>query len=334
MEMQLNYTLQVMAPQWGGGVGWSVDGGDNSGGTVTFWPRGFEQSIEVGQALLAPFDALVAAEPKRFSGKGSWSYWNASSWKPGQSLPWMEAHPDREISTSLLASFSRYPVLRQFESGRSGREKLAAAIVNFTRMMPTGVRGISGGIDFEKSQAGASPAALSLLAETSVNPAVAISSGILLIMYNVPSLPSVPPSSALLKRLWPRLQNYLNLDSNDPLVAICAAGAAGNDVSAAKCLNTWRDERAPPLQAQLAAAKDAMNAVFPNVDEDGVPLSGMYFNEGDFDAKDWQQSQWGDTVYARLYSIKRALDPKGLFICHHCVGSEDWDETGNCRIKI
>ena len=278
LEMQLNYTLQVMAPPWGGGVGWS-GGGGGGGGSVSFWPRGFEMPIAAGQALLAPFDALVKAQPSRFSGSGSWSVWNASSWKRGQTLPWMEVHPDREISTALLASFSRYPVVRQFDTAE-GAARVASAIINFTLLMPGGVRGIAGGIDFEKSQFGASPAALSLLAQTSVNPAVAISSGLLLIMYNVPSLPTVPPSAPLLKRLWPRLQQYLALNENDPLVATCEAGAQGSDADAVACLTEWREVRAPPIQAQLKAAKEAMRAAFPDIDEEGVTLSGTYINEG------------------------------------------------------
>lgn len=319
-----------MAPPWGGGVGWSA--GAEGGGSVSFWPRGFEQPLEAGQALLAPFDALVREQPARFSGGGSWSVWSASSWSPGQGLPWMEAHPDREISTALLASFSRYSVLRQFNTPSSAAT-LAAAIINFTLLMPSGVRGISSGIDFEKSQAGAAPQALSLLADTSVNPAVAVSAGLLLIMYNLPSLPTVPPSSRLLRRLWPRMKAYVVLQQNDPLGATCDAGAAGDEAAAAACLAEWRDVRLPPMQAQLAAAKAAMVAAFPNVDAEGAPLSGFYLHEGDYHAEDWRQGQWGDAVYARLRAVKAAYDPQGLFTCHHCVGSEDWSEDGNCRLK-
>ena len=33
----------------------------------------------------------------------------------------------------------------------------------------------------------------------------------------------------------------------------------------------------------------------------------------------------------RLLSIKKQVDPQGLFVCHHCVGSEEWSEDGMCR---
>lgn len=333
LEMQLNYTLNVMAPPWGGGVGWSV--GPNGGGSVSFWPRGFEVNASVLHDLLSPFDALVAAQPARFSGSQSGSYWFASSWRPGDTLPWMEPHPDREISTALLASFSRYPPVRMFDTG-AGAAATAASIIEQAELMPTGVRGIAGGIDFEKSQYGADPAALALLAETSTNPVVAASSGLLLIMYNVPSLPTVAPSAALLRRLWPRMKTYIAAEPSDSWYGLCQAAADGAgataDAQAAECLRQWRDVRAPPMQTALKTAKAAMVSAFPNIDARGAQFSGFYIHEGDFDADDWQAGQWGDSTYARLLAVKQAYDPEGLFYCHHCVGSEAWDNTGNCRI--
>ena len=46
--------------------------------------------------------------------------------------------------------------------------------------------------------------------------------------------------------------------------------------------------------------------------------------------KNWQQVFWGDN-YNRLLKIKNKYDPNGLFYCHHCVGSEYWQEGGMCR---
>lgn len=57
---------------------------------------------------------------------------------------------------------------------------------------------------------------------------------------------------------------------------------------------------------------------------------GSYVNEGDYFEKNWQTAFWGEN-YPRLLAAKRHLDPEGLFVCRHCVGSEDWDEEGNCR---
>ena len=37
--------------------------------------------------------------------------------------------------------------------------------------------------------------------------------------------------------------------------------------------------------------------------------------------------------YPKLLAIKDKYDPKGLFVCHHCVGSERWTKESklNCR---
>ena len=326
LQMQMNYTAAVMVPQWsGGGIGW----GERS---VSFWPRGFELAPADGMALLAPFDALVKSQPARFSGSQSWSIWNRSSWAPGDAMPFQEQHPDREISTELLASMSKYPVLRQMTTA-ADQAKLAAALIALQRAMPPGVAGISGGVDFEKGQAGAAPAALALLAETSVNPVVAQASGLLLVMYNVPSLPTLPPSATLLRHLWPRLQKYIFLDPKDPLYATCASGAGGDEADAVTCFDEWRSVRAPAAQAQLAAARKILWDAFPNLDADGIPLSGSYVHETDYNDDEWQRSHWGDATYSRLISIKHTLDPDGIFYCHHCVGSEEWDPAGLCPLN-
>jgi len=151
-------------------------------------------------------------------------------------------------------------------------------------------------------------------------------------MYTVPSIPTLSLSSNVLKYLWPRLKSYVFLNSTDPLYLICEAGAQGDESKAQLCSYQWLNERVPALQAQLAMANQTMLEAFPNIDENGLPLSGSYFHETDFYQPQWRQSYWGDVNYARLYDIKQRYDPKGLFICHHCVGSEDWDATGTCRL--
>ncbi|MGD9591084.1 MAG: FAD-binding protein [Candidatus Berkiella sp.] len=62
------------------------------------------------------------------------------------------------------------------------------------------------------------------------------------------------------------------------------------------------------------------------------PNAGSYANEADYFQKDWQNEFWG-TNYSKLYDIKQKYDPEGLFYCHHCVGSEQWDEKGMCKKK-
>lgn len=49
--------------------------------------------------------------------------------------------------------------------------------------------------------------------------------------------------------------------------------------------------------------------------------AGAYANEADYFEPDWQHAFWGSN-YERLLGIKKKYDPRGLFTCHHCVGSE------------
>lgn len=61
-----------------------------------------------------------------------------------------------------------------------------------------------------------------------------------------------------------------------------------------------------------------------------APNAGTYANEADYFQKNWQKVFWGDN-YSRLLNIKNKYDPQGLFYCHHCVGSEYWQEGGMCK---
>ncbi len=63
-----------------------------------------------------------------------------------------------------------------------------------------------------------------------------------------------------------------------------------------------------------------------------TPNAGTYVNETNYFQKNWQNDFWG-SHYARLLKKKQKYDPNGLFYCHHCVGSEYWDNSGMCRIK-
>lgn len=327
LEQMLLYSKRVQDPALGGIYG----GGGISWGPryVNLSPKGYEATEAQFDALFAPLIAFVANDTARFSGGASSSRWNASSWRPGASLPWIEVHPDREISTALVGSLSKYPSVRQLETP-AGVTQVAQAMANVSRQLPDFVSAVGCNVDFEKGQAGASSFALELLSETSTNPVLQHSLGLLLLMFNVPSLPTVPPSAGLLKLLWPRLQAYI-IGKGDALFGTCDAGASGNETAAELCFADWA-LRVPQMQAQLDEAKATLWATFPNEDADGVPLSGSYFNEADYNDPEWQLSHWGRTTYARLLDVKAKYDPSGLFVCHHCVGSEAWDATGNCRL--
>lgn len=58
---------------------------------------------------------------------------------------------------------------------------------------------------------------------------------------------------------------------------------------------------------------------------------GAYLNEADADETNFQQSFWGSN-YPRLRAIKAERDPSDLFIVRKGVGSENWDDSGLCRI--
>jgi len=216
-------------------------------------------------------------------------------------------------------SASRYPSIHSLQN-TTGITQVAAYIIKMG----------GGGIAFEKGQAGASDYAHSLFAETSQNPIIRDSIGLLVKTSSVPSLPTLPPSATVLKYLWPRLKK--NINPSDPLYLTCEAGANGDNVQAQLCYSQWLNERVPTLQAQLSATRTVMWQALPNLDDNGIPASGSYYHETDFTDSEWRQSLWGDAHYANLYAIKQRYDPKGLFICHHCVGSEDWDATGTCKL--
>ena len=189
-------------------------------------------------------------------------------------------------------------------------------------------------IDGGKGQSGCSAEARARYLNSAQNPVTLEANGNLLVMYQVPDLPQLPPSSALLRQQWPRLQRYAVTSADDPLFATCESGAAGDEMAAAACLHGWR-ARVPSISAQLREIYQTVRQAFPNVDADGKPYAGAYWNEADYDDDDWQTSHWG-IHYPRLRAIKATYDPKGLFVCHHCVGSEDWtaDQYGNplnCR---
>jgi hypothetical protein len=73
----------------------------------------------------------------------------------------------------------------------------------------------------------------------------------------------------------------------------------------------------------------------------GGDQSGSYMNEADPNEPNWQRKYFGtQAIYDRLKTIKQTVDPSGLFICKHCVGSDDWSpdlncpKTSSCNIRI
>lgn len=83
-----------------------------------------------------------------------------------------------------------------------------------------------------------------------------------------------------------------------------------------------KDQKILKHVAQISAAMSDFRKLAPN--------SGTYVNEADFFQQNWQNDFWGSN-YQRLSKIKQKYDPAGLFYCHHCVGSDSWNDSGMCR---
>jgi hypothetical protein len=96
-------------------------------------------------------------------------------------------------------------------------------------------------------------------------------------MVNIPDLPELPPSAALLASQWSRISKYVFNDASNPLYSVCEGGARGNESLAIECYSTLKSKTIPAIQAQLAAMNETLRNVWPYEDEHGVPVSGSYW---------------------------------------------------------
>jgi hypothetical protein len=252
------------------------------------------------------------------------------------SFPWLEVHPDREISTELVGSLTKWFPIRGIQSkgdGPNSANAIAAGVVNITNLIATMECQFTNYIMFAKQQTGMGPVIEARFNETAQNPVILNTIGLWAPYGNIPSIPQLPPSVKLLAALWPRLKEYAVLSTADPLWAPCTAGAAGNEAEAVACMTGWSENRIPRLLPIFARLRQLAWATFPNVGADGSPFSGSYWNEDDYSNPDFSGSHWGPEIYAKLLRLKDVFDPAGLFYGHHSVGSERWSASGNCRIR-
>ena len=84
------------------------------------------------------------------------------------------------------------------------------------------------------------------------------------------------------------------------------------------------EEHTTQMKNKANAINKAMNHI-----KSLAPNAGTYANEADYFQDNWQYAFYG-THYQKLLKIKNKYDPNGLFYCHHCVGSESWDDDGFC----
>eukprot|EP00038_Savillea_parva_P012296 m.203650 g.203650 ORF g.203650 m.203650 type:complete len:245 (+) comp22189_c0_seq1:2-736(+) len=244
----------------------------------------------------------------------------------------MEKHPDREISTELVGSLTRYFPMRGIrkDTGPDSVETIATGVVAIAQTIAKMNLTMSNFVMFAKAQSGMSPEMVARFKETSQNPVLLDALGLWLLYANVPSLPQLAPSSTVLKALWPRLQQYIVLSPTDPLYQTCEAGAAGDETSALRCFQEW-DARLPRELVLIEEIRDILWSIFPNFAQDGQPFSGSYWNEADYWDRNFTHSFWG-SAYPRLLALKQQYDPQGLFYGHHAVGSELWSDDGNCPL--
>lgn len=110
-----------------------------------------------------------------------------------------------------------------------------------------------------------------------------------------------------------------------------SGGAVNTDGSDTSLHPAWRDSFAfvdIPVFGPYTGYTVSQNATLQNVtvgldavlSEEGEPPVA-YYNEDAVGLDDWQTLYWGDN-YERLLRIKDKVDPKGVFSCRRCVGSE------------
>lgn len=80
-------------------------------------------------------------------------------------------------------------------------------------------------------------------------------------------------------------------------------------------------------QKQVKLAFNEFLKLYPNRD------FGSYSNQSSYDIDHWQSALFGKKEYQKLLTLKKTLDPNGLFTCHHCVGNELWDQNG-CSTSV
>ncbi|KAF9977529.1 hypothetical protein BGZ75_010284, partial [Mortierella antarctica] len=91
-------------------------------------------------------------------------------------------------------------------------------------------------------------------------------------------------------------------------------------------VSNWEDDLSEREQQVVAQKLTSTIQILRDI----TPGSGAYFNEADPGEPDWQFNYFGDN-YPRLKKVKDLVDPKGLFLCNKCVGSEDWSDDLTCR---
>ncbi|CAF3660219.1 unnamed protein product [Rotaria socialis] len=93
----------------------------------------------------------------------------------------------------------------------------------------------------------------------------------------------------------------------------------------------WADNTSMETQKLIAADITSRIQILDTLSNNALFDSDL--NEADPNEPNWKQRYFGSqAMYDRLKSIKQVVDPQGLFICKHWVGSDDWTSDLNCPI--
>lgn len=115
------------------------------------------------------------------------------------------------------------------------------------------------------------------------------------------------------------------------IFTVAGGAVSTNNGSATSVHPAWREAFAfidIPIFGPNTGYTASQNATLQNVtigidavlSEQGEPPVA-YYNEDAVGLADWQSLYFGDN-YERLLSIKKEVDPQGVFSCRRCVGSE------------
>lgn len=129
--------------------------------------------------------------------------------------------------------------------------------------------------------------------QTSLNPSVYDAIGHVYTIPNNPDVSGFSPSSV--KGTWS--------------AQLQACVSPSTPLNLTECFDRFADSHAHDCLAAKAA--------------EWFPRAGSYINENDPRNPFWRESQWG-VNYQPLKAIKTKYDPLGLFVCHHCVNSEQY----------
>ena len=230
---------------------------------------------------------------------------------PHTGTPAVDSHWVIEPGTSYMMGYiSRHvPV--------SLLENISEAIATFQTLIDNKV-GV--GLDLKKATGMAGgPPNTSVFGNCSYNPAARSSAAMI--------LPSVTAGGYFpgLPETRTTLTHVLATDTGRAGRINCTAAAvsAMTDAEMRACWTNYHKDLRTIHDDYYERVAPAIRAAFP---------AAGYLNEADYFEKEWQRVFWGEN-YLRLLTIKHDVDPTGLFVCHHCVGSEDWSPDGNCRLR-